>query len=246
VVQFFARQPDVDAVLLTCSCARGKASRDSCLDLCVLLPSDLDQTRRRELEMAWEKYNAADAACQAVLQVGKYSQVDLEFSDGQFAPGYHGWTSGPDEFELAVGNLLAYSVPLWEQGEHLKQLKAQWLPYYADDLRRERLGMVRRYCLNNLDHIPLYVERGLYFQSFRRLYNALGEFLQALFIARRIYPIAYDKWVREQIVDILGLPDLYACLPRLFELDHFESREIADKARNLKELFDHYVLAQCG
>lgn len=29
--------------------------------------------------------------------------------------------------------------------------------------------------------------------------------MQALFIARRTYPIAYDKWIREQVVDILGL-----------------------------------------
>ena len=57
--------------------------------------------------------------------------------------------------------------------------------------------MVRRYCLNNLNHIPLYVNRASYFQAFDRPYNAIQEFLQALFIAYQTYPIAYAKWIRE-------------------------------------------------
>jgi hypothetical protein len=101
--------------------------------------------------------------------------------------------------------------------------------------------MVRRYCLNNLDHIPPYVGRGLYFQAFNRLYHALGEFLQALFIHRRVYPIAYDKWVREQIVDILGLPDLYPQLVHLLEIQSFESDEMIGKATQLRRLWDEYL-----
>jgi hypothetical protein len=85
------------------------------------------------------------------------------------------------------------------------------------------------------------VERGLYFQSFRRLYNAFGEFLQALFIARRVYPIAYDKWICEQIEEILGLPELYRQLPALLEIPHFESREHAVKAETLRRLLHEYT-----
>lgn len=96
---------------------------------------------------------------------------------------------------------------------------------------------------NNLHHIPLYVERGLYFQSFDRLYNPFQEFLQALFIARRTYPIAYNKWIREQVEEILGLPELYAQLPRLLEIRHFESREIAEKAVTLERLLEAYAPA---
>jgi hypothetical protein len=97
------------------------------------------------------------------------------------------------------------------------------------------------YCLNNLRHIPLYIERGLYFQSFDRLYHAFGEFLQAVFISRKVYPIAYDKWVKEEVAEILGLPDLYAQLPHLFEIHAFESRELLDKAQQLEALLDVYV-----
>ena len=101
--------------------------------------------------------------------------------------------------------------------------------------------MVRKYCLNNLDHIPLYIDRGLHFQCFNRFYDAFREFLQALFIAQRTYPIAYDKWIQEQIVDILGLPELYNQLLRLFEIRNFESREILDKANILRDLLDEYA-----
>ena len=145
-----------------------------------------------------------------------------------------GWTSGPDDFELEVGNLLAYSSPLWVTGGTFSQLQAQWLPYYGAPLRRERLAMVRGYFDNNLDHIPLYVAWRALFQAFSRFYHAFGEFLQALFIARRVYPIAYNKWVREQIEDILGLPELYVQLPRMFEIEHFESEVLAEKGAMLR------------
>ncbi|MBN2258864.1 MAG: hypothetical protein JW704_13795 [Anaerolineaceae bacterium] len=163
--------------------------------------------------------------------------------DGLFEPGCHSWTSGPDGFELAIGNLLVYSVSLWERGNYLRQLKSLWLPYYREDLRQVRLEMVRRYCLNNLHHIPGFVARGLYFQSFHRFWHAFGEFLQALFISRRIYPIAYDKWIREQVEEILELPHLYAALPELFEIGQFESDEIAAKAQILESLLAEFVPA---
>ncbi len=206
IVDFFARLDDVQAVLLTCSCARGKATRDSCLDITVLIKPDLLPAKRLGLEQKWNSVYQTDPVFQSLQAIGAYSTVDLEFTSGLIKPGYHGWTTGPDEFELTIGNLLVYSVPLWEQGDYLGQLKGQWLPYYDEELRRERLEMVHRYCLNNLHHIPGYIARGLFFQSFHRLWHAYGEFLQALFISRRVYPIAYDKWVREQLEEILELP----------------------------------------
>ena len=238
-VTFFSGRPETEAVLLTCSCARGKASRDSCLDLAVLVLPGID---KGPLKQAWNEFHETQPVFKAIKQVGKYTHVDLEFTDGCFTPEYHGWTSGPDNFELEIGNALVYAVPLWQKGEYLQRLKSQWLPYYDEALRQERLAMVEGYCLNNLDHIPLFVERGLYFQSFDRLYHAFGEFLQALFISRRTYPIAYDKWIREQIVEILGLPELYPQLPRLFEIHDFESREITSKAETVRQLLREYVV----
>lgn len=241
VVDFFAHQPDVQAVLLTGSCARGKATRDSCLDIAILVNPEASAAKQHDLEAMWESLYQTDPIFQSLQAVGKYSHVDLWFANGLFEPQYHDWTTGPDAFELAIGNLLVYSFPLWEQGNYLSQLKSQWLPYYGEELQRERLAMVRRYCLNNLHHIPGYIARGLYFQSFHRLWHAFGEFLQALFISRKIYPIAYDKWIREQIEEILELPSLYRALPKLFEIQQFESDEIAQKAQMLENLLAEFV-----
>jgi hypothetical protein len=97
------------------------------------------------------------------------------------------------------------------------------------------------YFHNNLDHVPLFVDRGLHFQAFNRLYDALREFIQALFISRRIYPIAYDKWIRKQFHEILGEPDLYGSLVKLLEIKDFEGRALADGAENLRGLFEKNI-----
>ena len=243
VVDFFAARTEPQAILLMGSCARGKASPDSCLDIMILVPPELPAFQRSVLENAWQRYYAQHDAFRTVRAVGAFSQVDLDIVDGVFASRPRGWTDGPDEFELEIGNTLVYSATLWSCGDRLGRLKAHWLPYYDETLRRSRLADVQRFCLNNLDHIPLYVKRELYFQSFNRLYDALREFLQALFIARRIYPIAYDKWIKEQIVDILELPDLYSQLTGLLEIHHFESDELARKARLLRSLVTEYIQA---
>ena len=243
ITQHFAANYKIDAVLLVNSCARGKATRDSCLDIIMLAKPDPSRSQLRELESGWEEFEKLNQAVQALYKAGKYSVVHLDFIHGVFVPHEQDEAAGPDDFELQIGNFLAYSVPLWQGSNFLDQLKGQWLTYYSEELRQKRLERVRWYCLNNLHHIPLYMERGLYFQSFDRLYNAYLEFLQALFIARSTYPIAYNKWIHEQIVEILGLPELYEQLTHLFEIKQFESHEIADKGKEVEELLEKYAPA---
>ena len=243
VVDYFKIHSEVLAVLLTCSCARGKATRDSCLDLAVLIPPELSQPDRYQLKHDWQSFYRSEAVFARQEEVGAFSQVDLEFHTGEFSPEDHphGWTSGADAFELEVGNLLAYSALLWGKNSRYQDLQARWLPYYAEDLCRARLKMVLKYCRNNLAHIPLYVDRGLYFQAVKRLQHAIEEFLQCLFITRRTYPIAYDKWVREQVVDILGLPELYSQLVELMQIRHLESGELSEKSTLLENLIERYI-----
>jgi hypothetical protein len=54
-----------------------------------------------------------------------------------------------------------------------------------------------------------FLGRELYFQALDRFYPAFQGFLLALQFSRRTYPIAYNRWIREQVADNLGLPDLY-------------------------------------
>ncbi len=241
IIDFFAPITEIETLCLICSCARGKASKDSCLDVLVLGRPEVMSTAHTELQKMWEEFYTKTPIFQRLAAVGKYAHVDLEFSDGQFVPTPRGWTGGPDEFELVIGNSLVYSVVLHQKSDYFHQLREKWLPYYDEVLRQKRLRMARAYCLNNLEHIQLYVPRGLHFQSFNRLYDAFREFLQSLFIAHRTYPIAYDKWIEEQIVDILGLSHLYTQLPYLFEVSNFEGTDILDKANLLRNLLDAYA-----
>lgn len=243
ITRFYSTNYSVDAVLLVNSCARGKATRDSCLDINILVKPESLRSQLKNLEADWARFEESDQAIQALKAAGKYSVVHLDFVDGAFAPYEQDEAAGPDGFELGIGNLLAYSVPLWQGGDYLSQLNLLWLPFYNNELREQRLARVRWYCLNNLHHIPLYIERGLYFQSFDRLYNAYQEFLQALFITRRTYPIAYNKWIQEQVEQILGEPALYDQLTHLFEIKYFESREIAGKGLEVESLLEEYAPA---
>lgn len=247
ITGFLSANYPVEAVLLVNSCARGRATRDSCLDIAVLAVPDWLRVHGSKLEADFEAFQQRDPAIQALKRVGRYSTVHPAFFDGLFVPSEQNEAAGPDAFEVAIGNFLVYSVPLWQRDSrstYLESLKDKWLPYYDEELRRKRLAAVRWFCLNNLHHIPLYVDRGLYFQAFDRLYNAYQEFLQALFISRRTYPIAYNKWIHEQIVEILGLPALYERLPPLFEIRSLESVELVSKANEVERLLNEYASSE--
>jgi hypothetical protein len=73
------------------------------------------------------------------------------------------------------------------------------------------------------------------------LYKAYQEFLQALFIARRVYPLTYTKWIRLQVAEWLELPELYAQLPHVLEISRLESDELVAKADYLGSLLDRWT-----
>jgi hypothetical protein len=244
IAAFWADSYPIEAVLLVNSCARGKATADSCLDMNVLARPEVLRTELIAWESAWEDFNHTNPLIQKLKTAGRYSVVHLDFTAGVFETTEQDEAAGPDDFELGIGNLLAYSVVLRQKGDYLDQLKVQWLPFYSEALRQQRLPQVRFFCLNNLHHIPLFIERGLYFQAFDRLYNAYQEFLQALFISRRTYPIAYNKWIQEQMEELLHLPELYEQIVSLFEIRNFESEEILDKAQQVEHLLDEYAPAE--
>jgi predicted nucleotidyltransferase len=239
ITGFFSEQDDTDAVLLVNSCARGKATPDSCLDMQVIVPPEAVP----RVDADFRRFVAESEEVVALLGVGRFSDLHLDVIDGLLEPGPID-EEGVDWFEVAVGNLFVYSVPLFVRGDRLERLRAPWLPYYGEALRRERLETSRWFVLDvNLARIPWLLDRDLYFQAFDRFYRAFQGFLLSLHISRRTYPIAYNKWIREQVVCNLGLPELYARLPTLFELDRFESRALEAKAQDLRDLVDEHVLA---
>jgi predicted nucleotidyltransferase len=240
--EFFRAQPWVDTILVTNSCARGQAIPESDLDMNVLVNPGMAAGDFARLEAAWQQELARHEVLRRFRASGEHAHVHLDVVRGSFMPLTWDDGGGPDSFEIEIGNMLAYSAPLHGAGYYYRQLQAQWLPYYNEDLRRQRLEMARQTCLYDLGHVPFFVRRELYFQAFDRLYKSFQEFLQALFIARRVYPLAYNKWIRMQVVEWLELPDLYHALPRVISVSNMESSELVDRADDLKKLLMEWVM----
>jgi predicted nucleotidyltransferase len=232
------RDERVLALTITGSAARNEGSFDSDLDFDVFFREGAPEV---EILGAVEEALNQEIHTQQGREVGRFFAVDLHAANAIIIPQERGWTDGPDNFELEIGNTFAYSRLIFEREGYFTQAKANYTPYYEESLRQERLQLALKFCYNNLEHIDPYVKRGLYFQAFRRLYDATREFLQALFIARQVYPIAYDKWIKKQLVEILDLPDLYNQFVALYEVQALESNELITKGHQLREYTAIYV-----
>lgn len=239
---FFRAQPAVDTILVVNSCARGQAAPASDLDMAVLARPGTPEAEIARLEGLWKRESAQHARLNKYLRTGPFAHLHLDVITGQYSRRVWDDGGGPDYFEVEIGNQVAYAAPLGQPGAYYRRLQAEWLPYYAAGLRRERLAMVRAACAYDLSHVAFFVERALYFQAFDRLYKAFQEFLQALFIARQVYPLAYNKWIRMQIADWLDLPGLYPALPPILSVSRLESAELVDKAAALGRLLDQWAV----
>jgi predicted nucleotidyltransferase len=235
---FFASRPEPGAVVLVNSVARGTATPESDLDMVVLVPPGQPSD---DLSEAWEQFRATDPRIAALLALGPLAALHLDIEEATIDLPDHPADEYPDWFELMIGNWLVRGIAIWERDGFHQALRSEWLTFYDDALRLRRLAEVRATCVEQLDHIPGYVDRELYFQAFARLWRAFQLFLQALFLSRRVYTISYDKWIREQVEGIPGLPELYVRLPGLFEISRFESDEVVAKAVLLRSLLDAYV-----
>jgi predicted nucleotidyltransferase len=237
-VEIFSKDSRVNSILLVNSCARGKATKDSCLDL-VLLINNLSE--KEKIELDFKNLLKSVPEFIELKKAGRFSHIDLFITDGQITPNEREWESGPDEFELAIGNLFIYSFVLFDKKDYFLKLTKKYLPYYSENLRKKKLAEATKFFLNNIHHVQLYVDRELYFAAFDRLYKASQEFLQALFISKKVYPISYAKWIKEQLVEILGMPRLYSEFVQIHEINKFEGQEIAQKAEKLRKMFQENV-----
>ncbi|MBP8251621.1 MAG: nucleotidyltransferase domain-containing protein [Herpetosiphon sp.] len=241
ICAFWQQHEQTAAVILTNSCARGVATPESDLDCVILLHDACSANDQTMLEAQWHDFYATEPIFQQLKQCGQFVGVHLDCSKADWQATVWDDGGGPDDFELIIGNLVAYSACIWQVDGAFDQLKVRWLPYYSDELRHARLVMVRQACHYDLDHVPFFVQRKLYFQAFDRLYKAFQEFLQALFIAHKTYPIAYNKWIQQQVAEILNLPELYAQLPRILQISQLESTEINSNAAMLRDLLEQWT-----
>lgn len=222
----------VDTVLVVNSCARGLAVPESDLDMAILMTCPVDEDT---MEADWQAHAASNVTLEVFCSRSPFSALHVDFFDGSFAPAIWDDGGGPDSFEIEIGNRLAYSVPLHDAGPFFQELQARWLPYYEEPLRDARLSMMQAACLHDLDHVPFFIGRGLFLQAFDRLYKAFGEYLQALFTMNRTYPIAYNKWLVEQL-EMIDRCELYEPLLSVLSVSDLRTSSLSDNASLLREL----------
>ena len=233
---FFIAQPEVDTVLVVNSCARGVATADSDVDMAVLMSQTVTPLLIAQLESKWNLWRSDQKIFTNFQHSGRFCGLHLDIIDGRYAPEIWDDGGGPDGFELEIGNHIAYSALLTSAGPHFMQLQKNWLPYYKNSLRQSRYKMAYEACLYDLEHVPFYAERGLLFQAFDRLYKAHQEFLQALFIGKKVYPLAYNKWIEWQLAHLLKLHNLTEQLARTITVQKFDAEHLTTAAEWLKTL----------
>lgn len=238
---FFSAHAHVDTILVVNSCARGRGVAGSDLDMAVLITPEAASQEISSMTTKWHQFMATQPLVHRFRSTARFAHVHVDVFDGRMTPTVWDEGGGPDSFEVEIGNRVAYAAPLREAGPYFRQLQSQWLPYYEEELRLSRLAMVREACARDLEAIPFYLGRGLYFQAFDRLYKAFQEFLQALFVARCTYPLCYNKWIREQVAEWLSLPDLYEELPPILSVRRIESAELGEKADALRVLLERWT-----
>ena len=236
IQEYFSSIRKVDTVLVVNSCARGRAVPESDLDFAILVTPDTSADEIKEIYSAWLTYSATQPTLVKYKQSSPFAHLHLDIIDGNYIPAPIEPGEPIDYFEIEIGNQVCYSAPLGDAGYYFKELQNEWLPYYNNDLRSSRLKMAMASCHYDLDLIPFFITRELHFQAFDILYKAFQKYLQVLFIANETYPIAYNKWLKEQVVNFLNKPELYSKLSPILSVTDIESKEINGKAVMLREL----------
>lgn len=236
VKEYFLNIPTVDTVLLVNSCARGQGVAESDLDFAILIRPGTSQREMKKMLAAWLSYSKDASEILKFRQSSPFANIHLDIVDGKYKPGIIAAGEPIDYFEVEIGNQICYSAPMNVPGPYFQELKQKWLPYYENDLRLTRLAAVQHACNYDLEHIPFLLKRELYYHAFYILMEAFGKYLQAIFIANKTYPIAYNKWIKEQIVKWLNKPELYPKLSPILSVSNIESNEINEKATILRKL----------
>lgn len=236
VQNYFLKLPTIDTVLVVNSCARGLAVPESDLDFAVLAKPDTPKKEIEKAEGDWQIYSNNNATISNYKNSTSYSHLHLDIIEGNYIPAAIEPGEPIDFFEVEIGNQICYSAPMGNPGPYFRELQNKWLPFYNDELQQQRLNASTAACEYDIDHVPFFVKRELYFQAFDILCKAFQEYLRTLFIANKIYPIAYNKWIKEQVVRWLKKPDLYPKLSPILSVSNIESNEIKDKAISLREL----------
>lgn len=247
LVGYFRNHPGVYAIALIGSLARGKAVEGSCIDLAVFLHKKHLDNLAATIASRTEAYSRLNGQIcyyngevEGGIEFGKI-RVDLGFTDGNFK-GYskNSFDITRDEFETTIGNLLVYSIPLYQKGKKFQQLKRKYLPFYDERLRSARLKGTAEEFSYKIWKTRWLAGRGEYLAALEVLVESQRIFLQHLFIKKRKYPIDYVKWLKDQCTEILAVPELYQELLSIINGIELTKDCIVEKSDKLEKLFRRY------
>ncbi len=233
----FAADPDVSAILLGGSLARGRGGPASDVDLLLLVPA---------ARLSAFAARARDYAAVGATEVEPEPDgVTLDFgglpahvwwTDGEVAPR----ASGPvldDPFELEVAALYVNARPLLDRDGLRGRLGARYLPFYDDALRGQRLSRLAAEFATHCAAVEALAERGLGFAAIDRLLTAFRAFVLGLFLANRRYPLDLMKHLEEQVGDGLGRPDLLPAMRGALSLRALHPAALTERAHRLCRLW---------
>jgi hypothetical protein len=106
----------------------------------VLVPEGTDTS---PIDAAWIRFHGTDPHVTALHAAGVCSIVHLDIEDATFELWLHTDGGYPDYPEVAIGNMLVYSHPLWMRNDRVDWLRDTWLPYHDEDMPTKRLAQVR-------------------------------------------------------------------------------------------------------
>jgi predicted nucleotidyltransferase len=264
LAEVFFADPAVRAVLLSGSLARGRGAATSCVDLTVMVPPEDFETFANRIVTRVEAlrdqetrpvtfpkgcavyFSLAGQTVASVEGVGDLPasiRADVDYHDGVIEPDFYALPR-EDDFELAAGNLAVYSVPILERDGWWTSWRRRFLPYFDENVREAKRLAVEGDFWHNIRAVREMADRGLLFHGVERVIYAFRYLIQGLFLAQGKYPIDYMKHLEEQVVDILGRPELLPELAKCFDFGPALTPDgLRARADHLADLFRSYYRA---
>ena len=234
VAESLRARPGIWALVLTGSLGRGAGRPDSDADLAIFHEGPFDL--------------AAEAAACAGAVGGTVSQnrgivvggvrVDLEPTEGDIRP--LGGLARLDPYELEIGGLAVYALPVWDPAGRWRAWRRRFLPYMPEDVRSARMAVIAADFRHNLAEVRRMASRDEVFEALLRLVYAQRYLVHHLFLRARLYPVDYTKHVAWQCRELLGLPELVAPLQAALAVGRGDAGAVAAKADELGALWRRF------
>jgi hypothetical protein len=237
--RLFAAEPELSAILVGGSLARGAGTPASDLDLLLLIPG-------RALPAFVARERAPEFASLGAQRVEPEPDgVTLDFgglpahiwmSDGELRPRDRGPVLD-DPFELEVAALYVNARLLLDRDGRYGRLRARYLPFYGEELRQARLAALAAELEGHCREVERLAARGLHFAGLQALLTAFRAFVLGLHLSRRRYPLDLLKHLEAQVADGLGRPDLVPVLRSVLALPELDGPTLTDRAGRLRRLW---------